>query len=220
MGWARKHARLLSALAFCLLALVAELAGRALTAWIDVGRHIGTPGAAAGADYYPFLLVGVKLGIALLLARLVWRVARARRTERAAVLTLRRARVSIASAPKPRIQLSPRLWLAFFVVTSLIYLVQADAESAAAGRWAHLAPWLYSSALPVFAVLAVGLALVWRVVQRWLAAYERFAEAVAAEARRVVTRAASVRPRAGAAVRPPRRLHGLCFESRPPPLPA
>lgn len=219
MSWARSHARLLSVLAFCLLALVAELVGRALTAWIDVGRHIGTPSGSAAADYYPFLLVGVKLSVALLLARLAWRVARARRCERSAVRMLRRAGVPIATAPKPSVRLSPRLWLAFFAVTSFIYLVQTEAESAVAGRWALLAPWLHTSALPVFAVLAVGLALVWRVVQRWLAAYERFAAAVAERARRIVTAGASALTPEYVAVLAPRRLHGLAFESRPPPFP-
>jgi hypothetical protein len=69
MTWARGHARLLSVLAFCLLALVAELGGRALTGSVDVGRHVRSPGDAT-ADYYLFLLVGVKACIALLLARL------------------------------------------------------------------------------------------------------------------------------------------------------
>src|ERR671931_23748 len=82
MDRARHHQRLLSLLAFGLLALVAELAGRSLTNRLDVGRHVAAP-AYAGADYYPFLLAGVKIGIALLLARLAWRFVKARTAARA-----------------------------------------------------------------------------------------------------------------------------------------
>src|SRR5215471_7369171 len=87
MARARRHQRLLSALAFGLLALVAELAGRALTHRVDVGRHVETP-SYAHTDYYPVLLAVVKLGVALLLARLVWRVIRARSLEAAGLRLL------------------------------------------------------------------------------------------------------------------------------------
>ena len=218
MTWAKGHARLLSVLAFCLLAFVAELSGRALTASVDVGRHVRSPGDAT-ADYYPFLLAGVKVCIALLLARLAWRVAKARATADAARRALG-ASARLARAPRPRLRLSPRLWLAFFAVTSLIYLVQTDVESAAAGRWPLLAPWLHTSALPVFAVLAVLLAVLWQAVQQWLAEYEQFAAAVAEQARRFIAAAALEQSHTAAPVLTPRRLYGLAFEVRPPPLPA
>src|SRR5205814_8741635 len=83
MTRARRHPRVASFAAFALLALVCELIGRSLTERIDVGRHIASP-SYAGTDYYPFLLLAVKLGIALLLARLVWRFVKAHATERAA----------------------------------------------------------------------------------------------------------------------------------------
>ena len=219
MRWARNHARLLSVFAFGLLAFVAELAGRAITASVDIGRHFRTPGDAT-ADYYPFLLTGVKVCIALLLARLAWRVAKARATTDAARRAL--GGTSFASrAPRPKLRLSPRLCFAFFAATSTIYLVQMDAEWAAAGRWPLLAPWLHTSALPVFAVLAVLLAVVWHGVQQWLAAYEKFAEAAAEQARRLLPAAPSpVQPHTAAPVLAPRALYGLSFESRPPPLPA
>src|SRR5512133_3102102 len=79
---ARRHQRVLSALAFGLLALIAELAGRGLAHRLDVGRHVRSP-SYAGADYYPFLLAAVKLGVALLLARLAWRFVRAHAAARA-----------------------------------------------------------------------------------------------------------------------------------------
>jgi hypothetical protein len=204
-------------LAFGLLAFVAELTGRALTAWIDVGRHVRSP-ATAGADYYPFLLVFVKLAIALLLARLAWRIVRARAIALAAQRTV--GVVSSGVVRRPGLALSPRLWLAFFVATSLMYLMQTDAEHMAAGRWPPLDPWLHSSALPVFAVLAVVLAVVWHMVQRWLADYERYADAIYESARRGLA-PRKTRPTYPVIASPsPRRLFGLAFESRPPPLSA
>jgi hypothetical protein len=218
---ARRHQRLLSNLAFALLALIAELAGRSLTQRIDVGRHVASP-SYAHADYYPFLLIAVKAGLALMLARLAWRFAKARATACAA----RRVAVAFGArpqrAPRVRIELSPRLWLAAFLSTAGCYLVQADAERLAHGRWPLLWPWLHSSALPVFAVLAVVVAVVYRAVARWLADYETYAAETAAFARRLVLHgavASLARPRASADA-PPRRLFGLAFESRPPPAPA
>jgi hypothetical protein len=79
MERARRHQRLLSGLAFVLLALVAELVGRSLTHNLNVGRHVDAP-SYAGADYYPFLLAAVKGGVALLLSRLAWRFVRAHAT--------------------------------------------------------------------------------------------------------------------------------------------
>jgi hypothetical protein len=220
MERARSHQRLLSGLAFALLALVAELAGRSLTHRLDFGRHVQTP-AYATADYYPFLLAAVKIGIALLLARLAWRFARAHAAARAGRRLLAAAGAAPERhAPRVRIELSPRLWLASFVVTSFIYLVQTDAERVSAGSWPLLAPLLHTSALPVFAVLAVLVAVVWRVVAGWLAEYERFAEETVAFAR--ATRGAPAPPmrRAADALGAPRHLFGLAFESRPPPAPA
>jgi hypothetical protein len=69
MASAKRHHRLLSALAFGLLALVVELVGRSLTHRVNIGQHVASPGDAH-AGYYPILLVLVKVGIALLLARL------------------------------------------------------------------------------------------------------------------------------------------------------
>jgi hypothetical protein len=217
---ARRHQRLLSILAFGLLALVAELAGRSLTHRFDVGRHVRSPSYAA-ADYYPFLLAGVKIGIALLLARLAWRVAKARTAERAARRLLHGLGSRPGEVPRVRLRLSPRLWLSFFVVTSLMYLVQTRAEQATQGRLALLDGWLHTSALPVFAVLAVVAALLWGAVQRWLADYELFAVRVTEQARRLARAAAATvrRPRERAST-PPRGLFGLSFESRPPPLAA
>jgi hypothetical protein len=220
MDRARRHQRLLSGLAFGLLALVAELVGRSLTHRLDVGRHVAAPGYA-GADYYPILLAAVKVGIALLLARLAWRFARAHAAAQAGRRLLAAVGSRPARAPRVRVALSPRLWLGSFLVTSLFYLVQTDAERLSSGQWPLLAPWLHTSALPVFAVLAVLVAVVWSVVAGWLADYERFAEATVAHAHR-----AASDPRARPVDRPadargtPRHLFGLAFESRPPPAPA
>jgi hypothetical protein len=216
MPQGRRHQRLLSILAFGLLALAAALGGRSMTERIDVGRHVASP-SYSHADYYPVLLGFVKGAIALLLARLLWRLLKAHAAERAA-LRLLGVR---ASRPRMRVTLSPRLWLVFFALTSAIYLVQADAEGAAAGRWPLLSPWLHSSALPVFAVLSVLCALVWGAVQSWLAEYEEYAHATAARALRLAGRAAPRVPRPHIVLGvPPRRIFGLAFESRPPPLTA
>jgi hypothetical protein len=216
---ARHHSRFLAFGAFGLLALVAELAGRSLTTRIDVGRHVEQPGYAH-TDYYPFLLLGVKIGVALLLARLAWRFAKARATARAA----RRVAATLVashprSVPRVRIELSPRLWLTSFVVTATFYLVQEDSERLAAGHLSPFWPWLHSSALPVFAVLAVVVAVVYRSVARWLADYETYARETAARARRLTLRSDPPAPgHSRAADVTPRRLFGLAFESRPPPL--
>jgi hypothetical protein len=216
MKRARRHQRLLSGLAFGLLAVAAELAGRSLTHRVDFGRHVAAP-SYAGADYYPILLAVVKGGIALLVARLLWRVLRARSAERAA------SRLLGSRGPRPRLRLalSGRLCLAFFGLTSVIFLVQSDAEGAAAGRWPLLSPWLHSSALPAFALLSVVCALVWGAVRSWLAEYEEFAEASIARALRLVGRTLPPVPRPSVLdAAPPRSIFGLAFESRPPPLAA
>jgi hypothetical protein len=217
-----RHHRLLSVLAFGLLALVAELAGRSLTHRFDLGRHVARP-SYAHTEYYPFLLIGVKVGLALLLARLAWRFAKARATARTA------GRLASAvggrphrSAPRVRIELSPRLWACSFLVTAVIFLVQAEAEGFAAGDFASpFRAWIHTSALPVFAVLAVVVAVAWRGVACWLTEYESYAEESAAYVRSLVGGSLPlVLPRAASDDVAPRRLHGLAFESRPPPLPA
>jgi hypothetical protein len=214
MARARRHQRLLAALAFGLLALVAELAGRSLTHRLDFGKHVESP-SYARTDYYPVLLVVVKVGIALLLARLLWRGMRARSLEVAGLRLLG----GHARFPRVRVRLSVRLWLAFFALTSVIFLVQAHAEGIEAGRWPLLSPWLHSSALPAFAVISVVCAVVWSAVRSWLADYEEHAQATAARAMLWAGRAPLrvARPRTPLAV-PLRRIFGLAFECRPPPL--
>jgi hypothetical protein len=216
MDRARRHQRLLSALAFGLLALVAELAGRSLTHRLDFGRHVATP-SYAQTDYYPILLGVVKGGIALLLARLLWRVIRARSAERAALRLLG----GQARLPRVRLELPVARYLAFFVLSSVIFLVQKDAEGAELGRWPLLSPWLHSSALPAFAVISLVCALAWGIVRDWLADYEEHAQAVVARAMLSVGRPPLrvVRPRVELVIAL-RRIFGLSFESRPPPLAA
>src|SRR3954468_1513120 len=221
MQRARRHQRVSAGLAFALLALVAELAGRSLTHRLDFGRHVATP-SYSGTDYYPFLLAGVKLGVALLLARLVWRFVRAHAAARAGRRVLATVGKHPAPLPRLRLDLSPRLWALAFLTTSTFYLLQTDGEQAASGRWPLLAPWLHSSALPVFAVLAVLVALAWGAVASWLREYERYAEDTCARAERVAHGVGEL-PRvahARTAFAAPRDLFGLAFESRPPPLPA
>jgi hypothetical protein len=220
MQRARRHQRVSAGLAFALLALIAELAGRSLTHRLNVGRHVDSA-PYSGAEYYPFLLAAVKLGVALLLARLAWRFARAHTAARAGRRVLAAVGKDAAPLPRLRLDLSPRLWALAFLTTSTFYLLQNDAEQAASGRWPLLAPWLHSSALPVFAVLAVLVALAWSAVASWLREYERYAEDTCARAGRVGRRVDPPRvPHARPVAPAPRELFGLAFESRPPPLPA
>ena len=205
MERARRHQRALARIALIFLALCAELLGRSLSHRLDFGRHVSH--SYSGAHYYPILLVVVKVGIALMLARLAWRFVKATR-----LLQTNGARCR----PKVRIELSPKLWLGSFLATSLIYLLQMDAEGISAGRWPLLAPWLHTSALPVFAVLSVVVAVVYRAVEQWLAEYETFAHETARRAARVG--ATMPTPRATLAdLVAPRSLFGLAFEVRPPP---
>jgi hypothetical protein len=215
MDRARRHQRLLSALSFGLLAVLAELIGAGLTHRIDLGRHVRSP-SYSRAVYYPAVLAVVKVGIALLLVSLLWRMLRAHAIERAA-----RRVTGAHEVPRVRITLSPRLWLAFFVVTATTYLIHVDASRVAGGRWAIFFPWVHSSALPVFAVVSVLLALLWGAVQRWLADYEQYAEDAARLARHLGRSrpAATSFPRIVLAT-PPRRRFGLVLDGRPPPAAA
>src|SRR5262245_50920320 len=158
----RARRRRVSAVAgFVLLALVAELTGRELTDAVDRALHVA-PLATPSTPYYPFLLVGVKALAALGLAVLAWRVARAHSTAvagRRLLAALDQGR--LRRLPRPRLSLSPRLWLASFVATACWYLVHSDAGAVSEGRWPLLAPWLHTYALPVFAVLSVLVAIGW-----------------------------------------------------------
>ena len=218
------HARLLprrGLAAFALLVVVAEVAGRSLTAHVDRVFHVA-PLAPTGASYYPFLLVLLKIVTALACAALLARVTRALAAADAGERLL--AAVGHGHerrAPRFRPGLSPRIWFAAFAATSVIYLVQSDAEEAAAGRWPLLAPWLHTYALPTFAVLAVAVAALWRVAG-WLYAVEEYAATTIDRARSILSAAfgaiAAPHPPAVGSDAAPRRRFGLAFESRPPPL--
>ena len=217
----RRHQVLLARLALGLLALIAELVGRSLTHRINIGRHVAAP-SYSGADYYPILLIVVKVGVALMLARLAWRFAKARGAARTARRVLRaHGRSAERRAPRMHLQLSPRLCVGAFLVTSAFFLVQTDAEEIATRRWPLLAPWLHTSALPVFAVLAVVVAVLYSAVARWLADYETYARETVEHASRLSKTPEPVAPRSATRDRiAPRMLFGLAFESRPPPAPA
>src|SRR4051812_39486143 len=209
MERARAHRRLAGFGSFALLALVAEITGRSLTVSLDLGRHVPTP-RYSGTHYYPFLLGGVKIGVALMLAALTWRFVRARSAARGA----RRLLGAVGARPRPtprvRIAVSLRSWALAYGVTAGFYLVQTDSERFAAGRWPLMSPWLHTSALSVFAVLAVLVALLYGAVSRWLADYERFAEEIAATARSLLRRLRTPsNPRTRSECDPPRRLFGL-----------
>lgn len=209
--------RLQAGAAFALLALVVELTGRAITTRLDSAVNVA-PLAAPTTPYYPFLLAGVRALAALLVAVVVWRAVRAHAAAAAGEQLLGRMR---SHRPRLRVTLSPHLWGYSFAATSLWFLVQDDAVRLSTGRWPLLAPWLHTYALPVFAVCSLVLALGWGAVRSWLADVERYAASTLARATRLLRAAAlpARRPLVGDD-RAPRRLHGVVFESRPPPLPA
>jgi hypothetical protein len=207
---------------FALLVAIAEVAGRSLTAHVDRALHV-QPLAPPSAAYYPFLLVALKIVAALACAGLLARATRAWAAADAGDRLLAAVDLGhVRRAPRLRPGLSPRIWLASFVSTSVLYLVHADADSIAAGGWPVFDPWLHTYALPVFAVLAVVAAACWRVAG-WLYEVEDYAVRTIARARRILSAAfraqPSPHPRAGDDAAPRRRF-GLAFESRPPPLPA
>jgi hypothetical protein len=216
----RRLQRCGGAAAFALLAIVAEVVGRSFTTRIDRVFHVA-PLAPKGADYYPFLLVGLKVVGALALAAVVARIVRAHATADAGNRLLTAVGHSHERrAVRLRPTLTFRAWLASFAACSLVYLVQADMEEGLAqGRWPLLAPWLHTYALPVFAVLSVLVALAWSVA-RWLREVEEYAVRAFARVRSIlaVAPALVISHAPPADDHGPRRRFGLSFESRPPPL--
>jgi hypothetical protein len=207
--------------AFALLAVVAEAAGRSVTARVDRALHV-SPLAPKGADYYPFLLVAVKVVAALALAGLLARLVRAHATATAgnrvlAALDHRHVRRS----PRLRPQLTLRAWAVAFAASSVVYLVQTDAEEIRSGDWHLFAPWLHTYALPVFAALSVLVALAWSLAG-WVRDVEDYAVRILARVRSLLSKAfaADAKHALPADERGPRRRFGLSFESRPPPLAA
>jgi hypothetical protein len=206
---------------FALLTLLAELTGRSITVRLDRNAHVA-PLAPTASSSYPFLLAGVRALAAVVVALVAWRLLRAHAT----ASTGRRLVTALghhATRPFPsvKVRLSPRLWLLSFAATSVWYLAQNDAGRLSAGRWPLLAPWLHTYALGVFAVLSALLAVAWAAVRDWLAEAEGYVAWTIACTRRILRVAAAPAPRRHPADDcAPRRLFGLAFESRPPPLPA
>lgn len=210
---------------FGVLVVIAEVVGRALIGHVDRLFHV-QPLARSDASYYPFLLVAVKTVGAVVFAGLLARGTRAWATVDAGnrlLAAVGHAHGHGRRAPRLRAGLSSRVWLAAFAATSLLYLVHADADSIAAGRWPLFAPWLHTYSLPIFAGLAFVITLVWRFAS-WLYEVEEYGVRAIARVRGILTavlapftRRAHSRAADDAA---PRRRFGLAFESRPPPLPA
>jgi hypothetical protein len=208
--------RVAAGAAFALLALAVELTGRALTTRLDAALNV-SPLATPTTPYYPVLLAGVRALVALVVAVVLWRALRLH----AAAVAGERLLGRIGRRPRLRLTLSLRLWVYSFAATSLWFLVQDDAVRLSTGRWPLLAPWLHTYALPVFAVCSLLLALGWGAVRSWLRDVERYAASTLARATRLLRASVpAVRRRLAGDERAPRRLHGVVFESRPPPLPA
>jgi hypothetical protein len=206
--------RLAGGACFALLALLAELTGRAITLRLDGSLRV-SPFAAPTTHYYPFLLAGVRVLAAILVAAVALRAVRAHAAANAAERVFGR----IGHRPRFRVKLSLRLWAYAFAASALFYLVQNDADDMSSSRWPLFAPWLHTYALPVFAVCSLLLALAFGAVRSWLADVEHYAASTLARASRLL-RAASlpVQRRHTIDERAPRRLYGVTFESRPPPV--
>jgi hypothetical protein len=208
---------------FGVLVIIAEVVGRSLVGHVDRLFHV-EPLARPDASYYPLLLVAVKTGGAVVFAGLLARGARAWATADAGHRLLSAVgHGHERRAPRLRAGLSPRVWLAAFAATSLLYLVHADADGLAAGRWPLFAPWLHTYSLPIFAGLAFVVTLIWRFAS-WLYEVEEYAVRTIARVRRILTAALTPSTRRAhsraADDAAPRRRFGLSFESRPPPLSA
>src|SRR3954462_15575484 len=121
MNRARAHLRRARLAPVELLALAPGLAGPSPTGRRALGRHVPTP-SYSGARYYPFLLVGVKIAIALMLAALTWRFFKARAAAHAARRLLVRMGAPVGEAPRMRIQLSLRSWAIAYGLTAGFYL--------------------------------------------------------------------------------------------------
>ncbi len=221
LAWRRRS---IAVAAFALLALVTELVGRSVTIRIDRALSVD-PLATPTTPYYPFLLAGVKVVAALAAAALVWRVLRAHADgDRRRTGCCRR---SAHRRPRLRLRLSrPALGapLARVVRRDLALVPRPDRRGArlagalAAARAVapHLrarrsSPCSRSCSRSAGAPSATG-----------SPTSSEYAAATFARVRRDPPRRHAA-PAAAASRRTtarPRRLFGLAFESRPPPLPA
>jgi hypothetical protein len=206
--------------AFLLLVVIAEVVGRSLTTHLDRRLHVN-PLASTSASYYPFLLVAVKIAGALVLAALLARLIRLRAATDAGERLLAAAGRTVHRAPRWRLTFSARVWAASFVSMASAFLVQTNGERLGQHRFPALDPWLHTYALPVYALLAVVVAVAWG-VRRWLDDIEEHVIRTLGRARRML---GSVPLRLPSHTRPgddgaPRRRFGLSLDSRPPPLTA
>lgn len=190
------------------------LVGATVSRWVDVGRHVPRPTTTDSLSYH-WLLAATKIGVALLSAGLAWRILSLRCSARAAGRVLTRWGRTPAAAPRLRLAISSRLSLALFGCCSGAYLAQSALSTPGSST---LGPALHSSALAVFATLSVLVACLWTTIRRWLRAYEAYAEESVRQAVRLSADEPSRNVFFDVPSQTPRRLFGLAFESRPPPL--
>ena len=195
--------------------LAGEVAGRWLVANLPFFDQVPRR-AQGGPDAWPALVVAAEVAVALLLARLGWRAVRALRVA-AAGERMVRLRQHAAARPTPTIGLSPRAWLASFTAMAVLYVVPTSMAEASAGPWPLVAALWQTQALPVFAVLAAVVAVLWRTVSGWLAALERYGELLGSVIRSARAAVCAVRRRGRCADGAPRSRFGVAFQCRPPP---
>ena len=194
--------------------LAGEVAGRWLAAHLPLVGDVPRRGHG-GLDAWPLIVVAAKLGVALVLARLTWRTVKALQVAAAG------ERIGWLSPvghrrPLPAVGLSPRVWLVSFTAMSILYLAPTSTREVSSGCWPLVTPWLHTQALPVFAILAVVVAVLWRTVSRWLTALERYGERLRHQLRSRGVLLFGLGPESPDS-RAPRARFGLSFESRPPP---
>ncbi len=213
----RRGRRITAIVGFGLLALVVELTGRSIIVRLDRVLHVA-PLATPTDSLYPFALACVRALAAVAVAIIAWRIVKVRSTASAGGRLLGGLGHRPREVPRLRLSLSPRLWLASFIATTVWFLIQNDAGRISNGSWPLLGPWLHTYALPVFALLSALLALAWGAVRTWFVEVESYVEETYRHARTLLRlRAVSRRRARPSGDRAPRHLFGLAFESRPPP---
>lgn len=206
--------RHLAAAALLVAVLAGEVAGRWLVGNLSLVEAVPRR-QPRGLDAWPAVVVAAKVGIALVLGRLAWRLARAYRAALAGERILVRRGIR-AGRPLLTVGLSPRAWLSSFVAMLCLYFVPTSTSDLSAGYWQLAASRLHPQALVVFALLAIVIALLWRTIGHSLDALERYGDRLQ-DLIRATYRSRSIVRRVSAACRAPRSLFGGAFQSRPPP---
>lgn len=167
----RRSRRWVGAGAFLVLALSGEVSGRWALAHLPLVSRVPHR-SHTGEDAWPFLVISAKIGLAILLALLARRLVKAHRSARAAENVLSAVGCR-PHRPVPILGFSPRVWLLSFLMMTFLDLVPRGIGAMSSGCWGLATPWLHSQALPVFAVIAALVAVLWQTTHAWLRSFDR-----------------------------------------------